>query len=106
MKKGLFLASLLLFAVPAFCETFEGGESLVDEFMNKGLFVKIYQDKNNTRYMPKTFINSIRIDEDDMEIHTSGYNVFTGKDNDSSSFNVKKYVFSLDENSNIIIRKK
>lgn len=105
MKKVILFA-LALSTGMLFAQTFEGSEQLVDEFMNKGLFVKIYQDKNNTRYMSKTFINSIRIDEDDMEIHTSGYNAFTGKDNDSSSSNVKKYSFSLDENSNIIIRRK
>lgn len=106
MKK-LFLIVCVLFSTSfMFAEVFDGGQELVESFFKKGTYVKIIKDSNNISYIPNSCISSIEIDEDEIEIATTGYTIWTGKNNSSFDISIKKYNVFLDEDCNIIIVKK
>lgn len=96
---------MLLCSSLCFAKTFEGGESLVETFFNKGNYIKIVKNEDNIYYCPKSAIVSIRIDEDDICFVAYGYSLYTGKMNDTFTFNINKNSVELDEDSNIIIIK-
>lgn len=108
MKKSFF--SILLFVVfaitPCFCEVFPNSAELVEDFFQRGKYIKIIKDEDNICYFYKDCVAGINIDENDMEIASMGYNVWSGKNGDSTSYNIKKWVFSSDAEGNIIIKRK
>ncbi|MBO7421181.1 MAG: hypothetical protein J6U06_08695 [Spirochaetaceae bacterium] len=106
MKKIILIALISLIAVSAFAAVFPNAEAVVEDFWNRGNYIKIIKDKNNIAYYAKSTISGINIDEDDMEIATIGYDIWSGKNGDSTSFNSKRWNFSTDANGNIIISKK
>lgn len=108
MKKTVAAAlALALAGALAFCETFDGAEEMVDNFLRNGSYVKIVRNEKNIYYFPRSAVAGISVDEDDMGIATTGYNVWLGKTGDTQSFyNTKRWKFSSDENGNIIIERK
>lgn len=106
MKKIILSSLVLLVGFVCFGETFPGGKEIVETFLNKGSYIKVVQDANNISYTNKDLISSLAIDENDIEIATNGYNFMTGKNNDSASYNIKKWNITSDENGNIVITKK
>ena len=85
---------------------FKDSEGIVEDFWNRGTYIKIVRDSNNICYFYKQSVAGINLDEDDMEIASMGYNVWSGKNGDSTSYNIKRWKFSNDENGNIIIVRK
>lgn len=107
MKKIFVLMLVSMIAVvSAFAEVFPNAENLVENFWNHGNFIKVVKDSKNIAYYNKAQISSLRVDEDDMELSTLGYDVFTGKNNSSASFNVRSWNMESDENGNIIISRR
>lgn len=96
MKK-LFISFLILITTGLmFAET--NIYSVIETFLEKGTFVKIYRDDANTWYLQRENIEFIEIDNNDIEFHhNSG--------GDEHSFNLKKWKFALDEKGNLIIRR-
>lgn len=105
MKK-IILSALLLASSLCFADVFKDGEKIVDTFFNKGSFIKVVENKNNIDYTNKSLISSIEIDENDIEIATNGYSFMSGKNNDSTSYNVSKWNIENDEYGNIVITRK
>lgn len=106
MKKVVCLAAVLFAATLAFGEVFPNADKMVEDFFTRGKYIKIVKDGNNIVYFPKAGVCGINIDEDDMEIATIGYNIWTGENGDAQSYNVKKWDFSGDTDGNIILIKK
>lgn len=106
MKKGFLLAIMLLVTSSVFCATFDNSEKIVENFWNKGTYIKIIKDSNNICYYYKENVAGLIIDENDMEIYPMGFDPWTGKTGSVVSFNISRWVFSSDENGNIIITKK
>lgn len=107
MKK-LLLALIALFTMfySLSADTFQDGEKITEDFFNRGQFVKVIKNKNNTYYFSKPTISGIRIDEDDMEISTIGFNIWTGKNDKGLKYEIDDYDIKNDENGNIIISRK
>ena len=77
---------------------------MVEDFWVYGNYIKIIKNENNICYLYKNSISAINIDEDDMEISSEGFNIWTGdKNGNSTSFNIKKWDFKSDKSGNIII---
>ncbi len=106
MKKLLIIMFISFITIHAFSDVFPDSESLCDNFWKTGSCIKIIEDKNNISYISKTFITGISIDEDDMKIATSGYNVWTGKNDATEIFRTFRWNFSSDSDGNIVISKK
>ena len=104
MRK-IFFAFVLSLVTPLFASVFPNAEKIVEDFWNRGNYIKIIKDTDNICYFYKVSVAGINIDEDDMEIASMGYNVWSGKNGDTTSYNIKKWKFSSDENGNIIIEK-
>lgn len=105
MKKILLVLALLAACSIGFSEVFKDGDKIVENFWNNGNYIKIIKNENNICYFYKPCIAGINIDEDDMEIATMGYNIWSGKNEDTVSYNIKRWKIISDENGNIIITK-
>lgn len=106
MKKIIIGIVFLFVSAFVFGEPFKNGEKIVIDFFEKGQYIKIIKDENNISFIAKSTVSGINIDEDDIEIATIGYNVMTGKNGDSESYNIKRWNIVTDENGNIIISSK
>lgn len=106
MKRIFFVFILLLVSGFAFSDDFQNIEKIVDDFWNKGAVIKII-DGDDITYVNKSCITTIQIDDDELEVSTNGYNIMTGKNNDSEEYNfIRKWNLQSDENYNIILIKK
>ena len=96
MKK-LFMSFLILITAGLmFADT--NIYSVIETFLEKGIYVKVYKDNINTWYLLRENIEFIEIDNNDIEFHHNS-------SSDEHSFNLKKWKFALDEKGNLIIRK-
>lgn len=106
MKKFLISFALLVLASLGFSEVFPNADKITEDFWTNGNYIKIVKDKNNICYFYKPCIAGINIDEDDMEIATMGYNIWSGKNGDTTSYNVSRWKITSDSSGNIIIERK
>ena len=106
MKKLIISFLFLLTSVSLFADVFPDGEKIVMDFFNYGTVIKIIENQNNIKFIAKSTVSGIKIDEDDIEIATIGYNIMNGKNGDSESYNVKRWNIKSDEKGNIVISRK
>ena len=116
MKKLFLTLAMLFIASLSFAKSkekivYENGNQIITDFMNKGNIVKIINsteinESTKICYINKTFITSIKFEPEEIEISTSGYNVMTGKNNESEDYSASYWILELDENFNLIIRKR
>jgi len=106
VKKRLisFILFIIILAV-SFAAPFSGGEEIIENFLNEGKYVKFYKNANDVFYVSIQTIASVMVDGDEIEFHLNDKDAFNA-DEDEISFNIKRYTFSLDENKNLIIKKK
>lgn len=104
MKKLIIGTIFLLTSSFVFADVFSSAEQIADNFLNKGTVIKVIEDKNNIKYITRTSVVGIAIDEDDLEIATNGNNIING--NNAIVFSIKKWKIEIDENNNIVITKK
>ena len=102
MKKLFIGLFMLLVSSVMFAKTFDNNGEVLDKFFQYGNYIKIELDDSNVQYAPKSAIRCINADEDEIEIFV------TNEKNDvfKQGYSVKKYKIELDENSNLIIKKK
>lgn len=106
MKK-LFITALFIFVSSfVFATPFEGSEELVINFLERGTYIKIVEDADNYKYITKESIGGLIIDDDEIEIFTTGRNVLNGSNGDYAYFNIGKWFITSDEKANIIISPK
>ena len=103
MKKAFILVLLSFITSSIFCEVFANSEKIVEDFFNKGKYIKIIKNDNNIYYYSKDCIAGISVDEDDIKIASMGYDIWTGHNGDSVNYSTDKWSVSSDDNSNIII---
>ena len=106
MKKLVLSIFLLLTLSFAFADVFPNGEKIVVDFFERGTMIKVIEDSNNIKFIAKSTVSGIEIDEDDIEIATIGYNIMNGKNGDSESYSIKKWKIESDDKGNIIISRK
>ena len=117
MKRITFVIFILLLSFNMYAKSskekivYENGNKIITDFWNKGNVVKIINsteinETTRTYYISKTFITSIQFEADEIEISTSGYNAWTGKNNDSDEYSADYWILELDENFNLILRKR
>ena len=105
MKK-LFVGIILFLASTfAFAEVFKNSEKIVTDFLERGLVIKVIEDSNNIKFITKSTVSGIAIDEDDMKIAFDGYNIISGNYGEYVVFALKRWKIESDENGNIIITK-
>lgn len=105
MKKLFVGIIFLLVSSFAFAEVFKNGEKIVTDFFEKGFEIKVIEDENNIKFISKSTVSSIAIDEDDIKIAFDGYDLTSGKYGNYISFYLKKWSIESDEKGNIIIIK-
>ena len=106
MKKLFIGIVVLLVSSFVFADVFPNGEKIVVDFFERGAMIKIIENRNNIKFIAKSTVSGIEIDEDDIEIASIGYNIMNGKNGDSESYNIKRWNIDSDENGNIIIKRK
>lgn len=105
MKKFLVFALLAMSSL-GFSEVFQNSDKIAENFWNNGNYIKIIKNKNNICYFYKPCIAGINLDENDMEIATMGYNIWSGRNGDTVSYNIARWNITADNNGNIIIERK
>ncbi|MBR6079940.1 MAG: hypothetical protein IKP60_07275 [Treponema sp.] len=94
----MFISSL------SFAEVFKDGDKITEDFFSRGSYIKLVKDSNNISYFSKSAVSGVNIDEDDIEIFTTGGAEYEKAY--SHSYNIKKWNITADSNGNIIITKK
>ena len=74
-EKTGFKYFLLLTLSFAFADVFPNGEKIVVDFFERGTMIKVIEDSNNIKFIAKSTVSGIEIDEDDIEIATIGYDM-------------------------------
>ena len=116
MKK-IFIALLVLLSTVCFAKspkieyTFDNGNDYITEFWNKGSVIKIVNSTtidslSTTYYINKATIASMKFEKDEIEIAVNGYNLNSNPGEDSEDYSADYWILEIDENSNLILRKR
>ncbi|MCR5217305.1 hypothetical protein [Treponema sp.] len=100
------LAMIFTTFVLAFASVVPNSEEIIEKFWKQGNYIKVIKDSNNICYYYKNSVTGINVDEDDYEIASMEYNVWTSKNGDFTSYNIKKWNINSDDDGNIIITRK
>ena len=106
MKKILLLCFLSAISFPSFSSVVAGAEKIIEDFWNKGTYIKIVDNSNNIRYLSKTSVSGIHVDENDYTILFMGFDEWYQSNGSCITCNIKRWSVSSDENCNIIITRK
>ena len=104
MKKILVLSLLMAFAVGAFADVFPNSETIVENFIENGKYIKVIKNQKNIIYFLRQTVSGISIDENDMKIFTIG--AVDDEEAFDYSYSIKKWKIEQDDYGNIIITKK
>ncbi|WP_303842511.1 hypothetical protein [Selenomonas ruminantium] len=92
--------------IMAFANVVPHSEEIIENFWKQGSYIKVIKDSNNICYFYKDSVAGITVDGDSYAIASMGYNIWTGKNGDSTSYNIKRWDIKSDDDGNIIITRK
>ena len=99
MKKLLILVAGLISVLPVFSQIWEGKDKIIEDFLEKGSYIKRLEDDDEYSYFPKTAISGYLIQDDAF--------VFSwGPEGDGIRAGIDRWTVESDENCNIILKRK